>query len=156
MIILSELRKMFRPTASRILNGDRLFRVKEWTTNGHWLLLTALEPDFISRLSHDKNAKPDVDKIIKEHVDITESVELKPENRFYYIGGNNMAIRFSAGKQKVWMSAHYVSFFGSLPIGPLKFYQHKGKNLDAVVVYANEELIGMLMPIRLPVEEGGE
>lgn len=155
MIILSELRKMFRPTASRIVDNDRLYRVKGWTTNGHWLLSTDLEPDFLSRLSHDKNAKPDVEKVLKSHVDITESVLLEPENRFYYIGKNLMAMRFRNEKQVTWLNAHYVSFFGSLPV-PVKFYQHKDKSLDAVAVFCNDTVIGLIMPLRLPVEEGGE
>lgn len=140
----------FKPSPSRLglggsKLGNRLMRVDEWTTNGYWLLLTRLEPEFIKRLAEIEN-KPNVKSILENHKGLLFEMEVL--NELKVLSDKLIVVKLKTDSFGSWVNVYYLSLFLSLPNGRnLRFYQ-KDSLSPIFINDSSDKTIGVIMPVR--------
>lgn len=120
-------------------------RCDGFTTNGHWMVESTLEPKATAIL-RENEAKPPILKLIKNHEkNCIEKNEIYLNNNFRLDTVNNiMLVELKNNSHSTWVNAFFVSLF-NIDI-PVIFYQKT--SLEVILVKSGEKIIGCIMPIR--------
>lgn len=156
---LYQLSKVFKPTKSNVgiekndgfATGTQLRRLDGWTTNRLWLVKSDYEPKFIQELRETADTdKEKLSKGIKRILDEVEKAtcELQLTNHIELLN-ETPAVLLKSGQHKAWVNVYLLTLFEKVNDkvgGDRKFYQQDA--LKPIAVKLNNELIGVLMPIR--------
>lgn len=143
-----------RPTFSKVLGKKyRLMRGTEYTTNGFWVLSTACEPKWMSRLKETGPAPEGMQKLIDEAVAATH-IPIQYDYRLLDIGSGTPTVMLtSEGGAEYHINAYYLSLFNSLKLDrrdvvTTLFATGEPKSYKPIVVKSvGGRLVGLIMPI---------
>jgi len=120
-------------------------RTGKWSTNGMWAIRTSYEPKYISELKTPSKQKVKVYKVVRDALKKPlEQVEVKDELR---LSGREIIVKLKGAKGVVWANVYFVTLFLNLKNVFPKFYSTG--ELSAIVVKARDEVIGLIMPVRV-------
>lgn len=137
---------IFKPSKSKVLKDAVLRRSEDliWTTGNYWLMLTTLEPKYISELKAETIESSKIEKMIEKVVnsDNLEEVKITNDLKVY---GRNLSVNLKSENQSIWVNPYYLSMFINVRYS-VKFY---ASDRDMLVVKRGDLLVGIIMGMRI-------
>lgn len=143
------MKKHFKPTAKRINTKFNLARSDSgWTTNGQWMILTKHEPKWLQKIKTDDFRDYKVEPVIENSLKDIFDIDLT--GRMQYLDPDDVILAEVNAKFEdftSWVNVYYLAIFDHL-VTDLQ----QSSPTSAIVIKSYGEVVGLVMPSRLPEE----